>query len=777
MHSAASFLQRFLTAVVPPEPLSIPPSSPPAVSTNPAVAPASPECSFLAIPLTQQAASFFREVCATHGETFSAFPLDPADVRDFVLSPAHTQHIPVAEKVLPELAALRQRMTVEGHSPKNPPLTQHEFWYVYFKLLEPYIQRHQRELSKMSQSPPSSPRGFIEKRTPRPAAPLPFVSCGRALSLAPIDRLSGFISTHLSLPASAPRAYKETAESRRTATMAVLQGVPQLCSQDRKQRLRHEGKPKNRRAFWKELLGLELFKESTELYYAASLVRTDDFTHVEPALFGSGELFRTADYLTIISPDPSPETGKSRWHDWDQILRLLAMDFGYRAFIPCLPDLVALLLGILEAPHEVYVAASLLVLRAAFQGGSEASGPPLFPVSRKAAGREGEVLEGLLSAHVPRLAQHFKEIFKYDLVSKFQKWMNRFFFGILPVPTALRIFDCFLAEGRTVLYRAGLIILQRAEHKLLKAKTELEVETELKLTGSYSWDTEAFLSEAFGVPIDPNCCQGIFEPELKVDDPFSALKQLDGEKKGGSGDMARRNAKSSELSHDSLLEDTISSLWMGSPRSKTPPAVLDSSSDDDSDEDEKKNESLMSGGPEDACGSLGKTNISSLLDDEQWKILATWLPASYRDQKAERIYTAEKDGFNTATLIRLAEGRSPLVIVVETGTKSLFGAFVPVELKSRGEHFYGTGEAFLFTFSPKPCVYEWTPDRNSFFFMVSNNCLSVGGGGEGPGLWLDEELNEGHSYRSETFQNEPLDEGRTEFWVKRVEAFGFAVDE
>ena len=50
--------------------------------------------------------------------------------------------------------------------------------------------------------------------------------------------------------------------------------------------------------------------------------------------------------------------------------------------------------------------------------------------------------------------------------------------------------------------------------------------------------------------------------------------------------------------------------------------------------------------------------------------------------------------------------------------------------------------------------------------------LSVGGGGEGPGLWLGGELSSGASYRSETFDNLCLAPEET-FQVQRLEIWGF----
>ena len=115
--------------------------------------------------------------------------------------------------------------------------------------------------------------------------------------------------------------------------------------------------------------------------------------------------------------------------------------------------------------------------------------------------------------------------------------------------------------------------------------------------------------------------------------------------------------------------------------------------------------------------------------------------------------------------------------MVETTEHNVFGCFVPGQLYASGEHFYGTGEAFLFTFAPKPTVYEWRPGRNQFFFMVHNRTMAIGGGGQGPGLWIDGDLNNGQTHRSATFCNAPLNNGQTDFVVHALEVFTYICDD
>ncbi|NXF09136.1 TLDC2 protein, partial [Smithornis capensis] len=152
--------------------------------------------------------------------------------------------------------------------------------------------------------------------------------------------------------------------------------------------------------------------------------------------------------------------------------------------------------------------------------------------------------------------------------------------------------------------------------------------------------------------------------------------------------------------------------------------------------------------------------------------LGPQLPPRLAQQPWQLLYCTGRDGFSLRTLYRSggAPGSPALLLIRDTEAQT-FGAFLSSAIRcSRG--FYGTGESFLFSFSPELKVFRWT-GRNNFFVKGDVNLLMVGGGRGRFGLWLDGNLHHGGSQPCDTFDNETLSP-REEFCVQDLELWGLA---
>ncbi|NXY76739.1 TLDC2 protein, partial [Glareola pratincola] len=145
-------------------------------------------------------------------------------------------------------------------------------------------------------------------------------------------------------------------------------------------------------------------------------------------------------------------------------------------------------------------------------------------------------------------------------------------------------------------------------------------------------------------------------------------------------------------------------------------------------------------------------------------------PPRLTQQPWRLLYCTGRDGFSLRSLYRCGGQRgSPALLLIRDTEAQAFGAFSATAIRcSNG--FYGTGETFLFSFSPELKVFRWT-GRNNFFMKGDVDLLMVGGGSGRFGLWLDGDLHHGGSHPCETFDNETLSP-REEFCVQDLEVWG-----
>ncbi|XP_044119013.1 TLD domain-containing protein 2 isoform X3 [Neovison vison] len=191
---------------------------------------------------------------------------------------------------------------------------------------------------------------------------------------------------------------------------------------------------------------------------------------------------------------------------------------------------------------------------------------------------------------------------------------------------------------------------------------------------------------------------------------------------------------------------------------------------------------------------------SQVLGASEIRQLSLHLPARVLGHPWSLAFCTSRDGFSLRSLYRQMEGHSGPVLLVlrdQDGqtpisrnfhlkateltssrwssflsrmplTVEMFGAFSSSAIRlSKG--FYGTGETFLFSFSPQLKVFKWT-GSNSFFVKGDLDSLMMGSSSGQFGLWLDGDLYRGGSHPCATFNNEVLAR-QEQFCIKELEAW------
>ncbi|XP_062321128.1 oxidation resistance protein 1a isoform X3 [Osmerus eperlanus] len=162
---------------------------------------------------------------------------------------------------------------------------------------------------------------------------------------------------------------------------------------------------------------------------------------------------------------------------------------------------------------------------------------------------------------------------------------------------------------------------------------------------------------------------------------------------------------------------------------------------------------------------------SDLLEADQIEKLAKNLPPRTVGYAWTLAFGTSKHGMSIKSLYRAMQGQdTPVLMVIKDSDGQVFGALASEPFKV-SEGFYGTGETFLFSFSPEFEVYKWTGD-NMFFMKGDMDSLAFGGGSGEFGLWLDGDLYHGRSHSCKTFGN-PMLSKKEDFYVQDIEIWSF----
>ncbi|KAL7864513.1 hypothetical protein AOLI_G00159330 [Acnodon oligacanthus] len=166
---------------------------------------------------------------------------------------------------------------------------------------------------------------------------------------------------------------------------------------------------------------------------------------------------------------------------------------------------------------------------------------------------------------------------------------------------------------------------------------------------------------------------------------------------------------------------------------------------------------------------LNLSEPSKLLSLSQIQQLSQHFPDMLSICSWMLIYQTQTHGSSLSTLYRMTEQLDHcMVVMIQDTFGQVFGAVCSAPLRV-SSHYYGTGQTFLFSFSPHLQVYKWTGD-NSYFIKGSVDSLLFGGGRGKFGLWLNSDLIRGRSQNCDTFYNDILST-KEDFLVNEIEVW------
>lgn len=403
-------------------------------------------------------------------------------------------------------------------------------------------------------------------------------------------------------------------------------------------------------------------KLAIEKDFEAGLVRTFGPTTPSepiPPLFG-GRVNRSSLPLTAEG-----------WKLVDLVLCVLAHDFPSLDYFPALPSLVALLTTIHgNAPGDVLGASAFLCRRYLGQDiRQEGNEHRYLPVNRRDLSALGRTFAKLLKDEIPAVHSHLWKrqseqersnpvALPREIEKVFAGWIAELL-PVLPFQFRLRAIDSWLIEGDKVLLRFALATVDLFRSQMLGCET---LDDLLKLLSR---------------PQAVKALQDVTTEDLV--------------KKAFSFSFSREDLPplpTVALSHLSL---TASASETGQHALRFIPKVSS---------------------PNTACNtSDDETTKSSILDDQRWIFLWSWIPATLNKTAVELVYKASVDGFRLATLYEKTQGLAPLILAVRTAKGQVFGAFIPIAfpfpIPLDSGRYIGTGETFVFTLEPMARCFGW----------------------------------------------------------------------
>eukprot|EP00842_Homolaphlyctis_polyrhiza_P000420 jgi/Hompol1/1379/HPOL_002303-RA len=139
------------------------------------------------------------------------------------------------------------------------------------------------------------------------------------------------------------------------------------------------------------------------------------------------------------------------------------------------------------------------------------------------------------------------------------------------------------------------------------------------------------------------------------------------------------------------------------------------------------------------------------------------------------VYSIEQNGISLHTMYRLCEDTGPCLLAIRDETGNVFGAFANENFAVRSG-FFGNGTCFLWKQEAQTGNVKVFPatGHNDYLILNEMHCIAFGGGQGHFGLWIDDELYNGHSEPCETFGNERLSNS-TDFHIVAMEIWSFRI--
>jgi len=152
---------------------------------------------------------------------------------------------------------------------------------------------------------------------------------------------------------------------------------------------------------------------------------------------------------------------------------------------------------------------------------------------------------------------------------------------------------------------------------------------------------------------------------------------------------------------------------------------------------------------------------SKTVKSQEFETIWEWLPEHLKITRPKLKYSSQVHGWSLNTLYSHCCPQDNMeydgiLIIIKTTKNVMFGAFIEGMIEScKTVRVEDKDESFVFQLEPEEVKYDATA-KNNIYLICEKEALTVGAGGFGPAIYLVNNMLEGYSFSSETYDNKPL---------------------
>jgi hypothetical protein len=167
---------------------------------------------------------------------------------------------------------------------------------------------------------------------------------------------------------------------------------------------------------------------------------------------------------------------------------------------------------------------------------------------------------------------------------------------------------------------------------------------------------------------------------------------------------------------------------------------------------------------------------SSILSQKQFIHFWSLLPEEFKIRNAKLIYNTQSEGYCINSIYQLRSkycAQNFIIFFIITSTNDIFGGGLSCLIELTDNKYIKPSNSFVFSITPAIKIYTLVKDDVENVFFANLDCFMLGGGKNGPAIYLDKDLKHGYSTGENCFNSPSFikDNKYGEYVLKKMEIY------